>query len=157
MSQPVALPQLRTVDESSATERSTTRVFHLLCWVQGAYYLATGVWPLVSIDTFQLVTGPKTDHLPTGREADHWLVNTVAVLVIAIGLALLTAALRRPSLEIVVLAVASAGGLIAIDGIYVARQVILPIYLVDAVAQLILIFGWVGVGTRLCCGRGYAV
>jgi hypothetical protein len=53
----------------------------MLLWVQGAYYLATGIWPLVSVETFQWVTGPKTDHLPSGYEADHWLVMTVGVLV----------------------------------------------------------------------------
>jgi hypothetical protein len=26
-----------------------------LCWAQGLYFLATGVWPLVSVDTFQAV------------------------------------------------------------------------------------------------------
>ena len=39
-----------------------------LCWVQGAYFLVTGVWPLVSIRSFQAVTGKKTDHLATGSE-----------------------------------------------------------------------------------------
>jgi hypothetical protein len=38
----------------------------MLLWAQGLYYLATGVWPLVSIETFQRVTGRKTDHLVTG-------------------------------------------------------------------------------------------
>src|SRR5437764_10320112 len=58
----------------------------LLSWVQGVYYLLTGVWPLVSIRTFQIVTGVKTDNLPTGREADHWLVMAVGVLITAIAL-----------------------------------------------------------------------
>jgi hypothetical protein len=40
--------------------------------VQGLYFLMTGLWPLVSIGTFQHVTGPKID---------LWLVNTVGVLV----------------------------------------------------------------------------
>jgi hypothetical protein len=115
-----------------------------LLWVQGLYYLLTGVWPLVSIRTFQLVTGPKTDHLPTGREADHWLVMTVGVLITAAALAILTAAWRRRvSAEIAVLAVAAATGLTAIDVIYVARQVIAPIYLLDAAIEVVLIAGWI--------------
>ena len=36
------------------------------------YYLITGVWPLLSIGTFEKVTGPKTD---------RWLVKTVGILV----------------------------------------------------------------------------
>src|SRR5436190_16506029 len=68
-----------------------------LLWIQGIYYLVTGVWPLVSIDTFLAVTGPKTDHLQSPHPAliDHWLVMTAGVLITAIGLALLTAAWRR--------------------------------------------------------------
>jgi len=45
--------------------------FTYLCLIQGVYYLLTGLWPLVSIETFQMVTGPKTDHLVTGRESDY--------------------------------------------------------------------------------------
>lgn len=29
--------------------------------VQGTFYLATGIWPLVHIESFVAVTGPKTD------------------------------------------------------------------------------------------------
>src|SRR3954465_15699644 len=106
--------------------------FTALLWVQGFYYLVTGVWPLVSIETFQLVTGPKTDHLPTGREGDHWLVMTLGVLITSVALALLVAAWRRQtSPEAAVLAVTSALALTGIDVIYVARGVIAPIYLAD--------------------------
>src|SRR5438046_1648203 len=76
---------------------AATRLFTALLWLQGLYYLATGVWPLVSIETFQLVTGPKTDHLqnPSPTDADHWLVMTVGGLVTAVALALLVSACRR--------------------------------------------------------------
>src|SRR5262245_43838835 len=67
-------------------------LFTALLWVQGVYYLATGVWPLVSIETFPRVTGRKTAHLVPGRETDRWLVMTVGVLVTAIAAALLVAA-----------------------------------------------------------------
>ncbi len=113
-----------------------------LCWVQGLYFLATGVWPLVSIETFQAVTGPKSDNW-TGREADHWLVNTVAALVIAVALPLLVAAWRRRvGLEVLVLAVGGAVALTAIDVVYAARGVIAPIYLADAAAEVVLLVGW---------------
>lgn len=117
--------------------------FTKLLWVQGMYYLVTGIWPLVSIETFQLMTGPKTDHLPTGREADHWLVMTVGVLITAIAISLVVAAWRRRNpVEIAILAVASALGLTAIDVIYVARHVISPIYLVDAAGEAVLLAAW---------------
>lgn len=136
-------------EHTNVTARATT-LYTLLCLVQGVYYLATGIWPLVSIETFQQVTGFKTDHLVTGREADHWLVNTVAVLVIAVGLVLCYASWhRRPAAEVWLLAVASAIGLTAIDVIYVQRQTILPIYLADAAAEVVLIVAWVW-----CAARG---
>jgi hypothetical protein len=113
---------------------------HCLLWLQGGYFFVTGIWPLLSIRPFQAVTGPKTDHLPTGREADHWLVMTVGVLITAIGLSLLHAAKTKATeYSIVVLAIVAAIGLLAIDVIYVARRVIAPIYLVDACAEAILI------------------
>src|SRR3954468_1474564 len=79
-------------------------------WVQGLYYLATGVWPLVSMDTFLMVTGPKTD---------LWLVDTVGVLVGVIGLVLLLAAARRhATAEVVLLALGSALALTGVDVIF---------------------------------------
>jgi hypothetical protein len=97
----------------------------------------------VSIETFQMVTGPKTDHLVTGREADHWLVMTVGVLITAVAGTLLVAAWRRQRPpEAAVLAVACALGLTGIDVIYVSRQLIAPIYLLDAAAEVVLIVAW---------------
>jgi hypothetical protein len=110
--------------------------------VQGTYFLITGIWPLVHLPSFEAVTGPKTD---------DWLVMTVAVLIVAVAITLLTAAWRRrcPA-EVAVLAVASAVGLTAIDVVYVSRRVIAPIYLLDAAAEVVLVAGWV---TAVALGR----
>ena len=43
---------------------------------QGVYFLLTGIWPLLSMRTFEAVTGPKVDRR---------LVKTVGVLVAVIG------------------------------------------------------------------------
>ena len=103
-------------------------------WVQGLYYLATGVWPLVSMDTFLMVTGPKTD---------LWLVDTVGVLVGVIGLVLLLAAARRHvTAEVVVLALGSALALTGIDVIFTSLGVITRVYLRDAVAEVVLMAWW---------------
>jgi hypothetical protein len=115
----------------------------VLLWVQGAYYLLTGVWPLVSIRSFIWVTGPKTDHLKSGLEIDHWLVMTAGVLITAIGLGIVVAAVRRaPSAEIITVAVGAAVGLTGIDVIYNWRGMIGPMYLIDAVIQILLIAAW---------------
>ncbi len=117
-------------------------LFTVLCWAQGMYYLVTGVWPLLSIRSFQAVTGRKTDNW-TGREGDHWLVYTVAVLILAVAATLIVAAVHGgPSLEVVVLALASIVALTAIDSVFVARRVISPIYLLDAVVEIGLLIAW---------------
>ena len=99
-----------------------------LALVQGVFYVATGVWPLVDIVSFQLVTGPKTD---------LWLVRTVGVLVTVIGLVLLSSARsRRVTNEIVMLAAGSALGLAGIDLIYALSGRISAVYLGDAVVEI---------------------
>jgi len=116
--------------------------------IQGVYFLTTGIWPLVHVESFQAITGRKTDNW-SGSEIDHWLLNTISVLIVAIGLTLLTAAVRRNvSAEIAVLAIASSLGLTAIDVFYVSRGIILPVYLVDAIAEVALIVLWCIAVTR---------
>jgi hypothetical protein len=135
MSQQDAVPQ-RT-DHSGAKhpgESGSSGFFASLALAQGLYYAASGLWPLVSIDTFQKVTGPKTD---------LWLVKTVGVLVGVTGGVLITAARRRQvTPEIPLLAAGSAAGLAAIDITYVAKRRISPIYLLDALAELALVGCW---------------
>jgi hypothetical protein len=117
------------------------------------YYFVTGVWPLISVESFQRVTGPKSDHLiadaPT--EADHWMLNTISGLIIVISLVSLTAAWRRrPSIEIGLLGALSAATLATIDVVYVGRGTIRPIYLGDAAveAAIIAAWGWVALSAR---------
>jgi hypothetical protein len=105
-----------------------------LALIQGIFYVATGVWPLIDIVSFQVVTGPKTD---------LWLVRTVGVLVTVIGAVLLLGwRSRRITVELVLLAVGSALGLASIDLIYSLSGRISAIYLADAVAELGLAAAW---------------
>ena len=105
-----------------------------LAYAQGGFYLATGIWPLVSIGSFQRVTGPKVD---------TWLVKTAGVLIVAAGTTLIGAArARRVTPEIGLLAAGCAAGLTGIDVTYVARRRIAPVYLLDAAAEALLLAGW---------------
>lgn len=105
-----------------------------LALVQGIYYVATGVWPLIDIVSFQMVTGPKTD---------LWLVRTVGVLVIVIGAVLLSAwHSRRITPEVTLLGAGGALGLASIDLIYALSGTISAVYLADAVAELGLVGLW---------------
>lgn len=111
-----------------------SRTLVLLAWAQGAYYVATGAWPMLHVDSFQWVTGPKTD---------VWLVRTVAVLVLAIGLALLLAAWRlRVGPEVALLAVGSALGLAALELAYVMDGTLRAVYAADAAVELLLVGAW---------------
>jgi hypothetical protein len=106
----------------------------LLARLQAIFYIVTGVWPFVSIRSFEAVTGPKVD---------RWLVKTVGALVAVIGSALALASRRRQfAPEIVVVAAGSAAALATIDTVYVAKRRISPVYLLDAVAEIALVAGW---------------
>jgi len=108
--------------------------------VQGLFYVAAGLWPLVHTDSFLSVTGPKTD---------LWLVYTVGVLVAAVGLVLLAAARSgRITPEVVLLACGCALALAGIDVVFVARQVIDRVYLADAAAELLLVGWWAAARSR---------
>lgn len=103
--------------------------------IQGVYFGVTGIWPLVSIGTFQKVTGPKKD---------LWLVRTVGVVIAVIGIVLVMAGWRSSvTPEIAVLAIGSALGLGLIDVFYSSIGTISKIYLLDAVAEAILIALWI--------------
>jgi hypothetical protein len=116
-------------------KQRTSNLIRTVATVQGIYFVLTGLWPLVDIWSFMAVTGPKTD---------LWLVRTVGVLVLCIGLSITFAAWNAQiGRETVLLALLSTFGLTAIDLVYVAAGVIHGIYLLDAIAEVLLILGWV--------------
>jgi hypothetical protein len=127
---PSALPR------HSFTQRPVAgRLLVAVSLTQAAYDALTGIWSLVSIGSFQRITGPKVD---------LWLVKTVGALVLAIGGALGLAGLRRHvTLETAVLGAGSAAALGIIDVVYVAKRRIAPIYLADALAEAALVLTWV--------------
>ncbi|MGK3988740.1 hypothetical protein WME99_37190 [Sorangium sp. So ce136] len=106
---------------------------------QGAFYVVTGIWPLVSMSTFEKVTGPKTD---------RWLVKTVGALIAVVGTTLIADARRRPAAPPAskLLGVGSAIALAAIDVIYASRGRISRIYLVDAAVELGIAGAWLCLG-----------
>ena len=107
---------------------------HYVVWIQGSYFVLMGLWPLLSIVTFQHITGPKTD---------LWLVKTVGVLLIMVGAVLILAAYRRRiDLEMAVLGIGTALALITIEIIYVFSGLISAVYLGDTLIEIFLIIGW---------------
>jgi hypothetical protein len=113
-----------------------TNPLRTLALAQGAYFLATGIWPLVHMPSFLRATGYKRD---------LWLVRTVGALIAVTGATMLSAAQRnRVTGEIAFLAAGTAGALGAIDAIYTSRGRIPPVYLLDAAAEAGIVALWLG-------------
>lgn len=114
--------------------RKSKKLF-TVCLLHGIYYFVTGVWPLLHIESFIWISGPKYD---------IWLVKTVGIILAVIGLSLFSAGLKkRIQPETILLALGSAAGLASVD-IYYAAIIdrIYDIYLLDALAEIILVFLW---------------
>jgi hypothetical protein len=108
---------------------------HTLLLVQGVYYLATGIWPIAHMRSFERVSGPKTD---------RWLVKTLGLILAAIGAALCLSARPRQSLdpELPLVAAGSAAALATADLVYGLTGRISAVYLLEALAELALLAGW---------------
>ena len=114
---------------------STSKLYRPTLWVQGIYTTLTALWALTDIDSFMAVTGPKTD---------IWLVKTVSVILLAIGISFIVQAfIRSNPLPVIVLALISSIGLAFIDSYYALNGVISKIYLGDAVLQVLFCFVWI--------------
>lgn len=116
------------------------RNVQLIAKLQGIYWFITGIWPFIHLGSFLWVTGPKED---------IWLLYTVSVLIIVIGLLLLVSGFRRSvTQEIKWTGIGSALGLTLIDVYYSQTDVISDIYLYDALGEVILIGLWLWAGRR---------
>jgi hypothetical protein len=106
-----------------------------LARAHGAFNVVSGLWPLLHLPSFELVSGPKVD---------RWLVRTVAGLLLGNG----TLQLAAPgSAERVAqarrLGLSTAATLLVIDVVYVVRGRISKVYLVDAAAEAAWVAAWV--------------
>jgi len=91
------------------------------------FYVATGLWPIVHLRSFEKVTGPKVD---------DWLVRTTGGLIAAIGSALAVGAFEKRSRALAWLGIGSALALAAADIVFASRRRISKIYLADAAVEL---------------------
>jgi hypothetical protein len=111
------------------------KVYRCLLSVQSLYILITAVWPLIDIDSFMYVTGPKQD---------IWLVKTVGALLIPVGVCLGVHLLITDNyLPAFVLGSLTALAFSVIDFYYVLRGTISPIYLLDGVLEVLFLFTWI--------------
>jgi hypothetical protein len=108
---------------------------------QGLFFVATGLWPIVHLPSFEKVTGPK----PEG-----WLVKTVGALIAVGGAALAVASRRTVTREWALLGAGTALALASVDVWYAGvRRRIAPVYLLDAGVELGLAAAWASRWARL--------
>ena len=107
-----------------------------LALAHGAFNLAGGLWPLVSMRSFEWVFGPKED---------RWLAQTVAGLLAANGLSQLLAARSDAGIAHARrVGIGTAATLLAIDLVYVPSGRLRWTYLLDAAMEA----GWITVWCR---------
>src|SRR5579864_1193215 len=78
--------RLRAVEYSAVYSWATGTTMRLSFVAQGAYYVATGLTPLISRKAFERATG---------RKRDWWLVQMVGLLAVTVGSSLLVGACAR--------------------------------------------------------------
>ena len=100
---------------------------------QGWFNVANGLWPLVSMRTFEKVLGPK---------AEHWLVITVAGLMITNGVAQVRASSVGETHTARRIGLGTAATLGLVDAGYAVPGRIRRAYLLDAFLQCGWILAW---------------
>ncbi|KKO89672.1 hypothetical protein AAW12_18855 [Sphingobacterium sp. Ag1] len=98
--------------------------------IQGLYYLITGLWPIVHINSFMMLTGEKID---------LWLVKMVGLLSMAVAIGLLFGK-NKPAK--ILLGIPAAFAFMSIDIYYNITDTISRIYLLDALLQFIIVL-WI--------------
>lgn len=103
---------------------------------QGAFYVASGLWPLLHRRSFEAVFGSKQD---------YWLAATVALLLVGTGTVQIMAPPTTDGLASARrIGSATAVALASVDLVNVGRGRISRMYLLDAAAEL----GWLWVWAR---------
>lgn len=115
----------------SAMRTLTSR---LLARVQGAFYLLTGIWPILAGTSFQQVTGFKVD---------FWIAQLVGALLACLGATLfLSARTGGPVRELQYLAAGTALILGIFDLVCVPLPHTTRVYGIDAMVEFALVIAW---------------
>jgi hypothetical protein len=104
-------------------------------FAQGFFCLVVGLWPVVSWQSFQAVTGQKLG---------PWPLVVTGLLLAGIGISMLIAALRRDiALEVFAVGLLTALSLCVTDIVFWIERNIPAVYLLDAVAESLFVTLWV--------------
>ncbi len=104
-----------------------------LAQAQGAFNVLGGLWPLLSIRTFEAVYGPKVD---------RWLEYTVGGLLTTVGGAQLVSRDADQLRVARLLGVGTAATLLVVDLVYVPKGRISRMYLQDAACEVAWLAAW---------------
>jgi len=116
-----------------------------LARAHGAFNLASGLWPLLHLPSFEAVMGPKED---------DWLVKAMAGLLVGAGLTqLLTPDSEDGVTQSGRIGVGVAATLAAVDYVYVPRGRISPVYLVDSLFHVGWLAAWTAHARRAVAAR----
>lgn len=109
-------------------------LYRLLLGTHASYIFITGVWPLLHIASFMIVTGPKTD---------VWLVKTVGALLLPVALCMFSfMRIKTEKWPAIILGGGTAIAFMWIDLYYALTDVISDIYLADAAVEFIFFVVW---------------
>lgn len=119
---------------STAIPVTNLRLFKWLIRIQATYILVTAVWPIIDIESFMAITGPKRD---------VWLVKTVGALLIPVACTMYYHLfIRSDHRPVIVLATLTSLAFVVIDFYYALNDVISNVYLLDGLIELIFLIGW---------------
>lgn len=109
--------------------------YMILALVHGLYNVAGGLWPLLHMESFEIVTGPKRD---------EWLVRTVGAILLFVGLLLLHDAIIRRRIDRTLRLVAGgvAGVLGTVALVSSLTGIISVVYLFDGLAHCGFFSAW---------------
>jgi hypothetical protein len=98
--------------------------------IQGAFYLASGLWPILHRRSFEKVTGPRNDRL---------LVNALGAAVTVLGASLVLGAFRSSSRPALLSSGAGTSmALAAADTLYGGKTRFRPSRIIDTIAEAAL-------------------
>lgn len=110
------------------------RLLSAVSYAQGIYYFLSGIWPVVHINSFMAVTGPKTD---------LWLVKTLGGIIAVCGIwFFIVAYYKKIGFRVTFLGVALASAFAFSDFYFSLTNQISIVYMIDGLAQVMLIIGW---------------
>lgn len=118
----------------------TKRGLRITLLAMGLYYIVTGLWPLVHVDSFVYVVGPKPD---------RFQLDVTASLIVVIGVILLLGGVqRRPQSGIVLLGILAASALAVMALAY--APILRNVFWLDVAVELAfaLLLAWFGIVRR---------